>query len=105
MVKIKSMSYVENISSFIVSLIALKKKYLLVNYVDSPFINEFIIMKTNEILFNKRVVGDKNSLHNCIFILKTLDLISKATDKKLPISSIRVKKFCSETSFVSEEGT
>ena len=62
-----------------------------------------LVMKTNEFLFNKRVVGIRIPYTIAYLFGKILDLISKATDKKLPISSIRVKKFCSETSFVSEE--
>ena len=46
-------------------------------------------MKTNEILFNKRVVGIRIPYTIAYLFGKILDLISKATDKKLPISSIK----------------
>jgi nucleoside-diphosphate-sugar epimerase len=98
----KSMAYVGNIVAFIEYQIANSKPgYEVYNYIDKPDLS------MNELI---DVVGQ--SLNRKIPSLKIpywigmsggfcFDILGKLTHKKLPISSVRVKKFCATTQFDS----
>jgi nucleoside-diphosphate-sugar epimerase len=100
----KSMAYVSNIVAFIEYLIANSKPgYEVYNYIDKPDLS------MNELI---DVVGQ--SLNRKIPSLKIpywlgmsggycFDILAKLTHKKLPISSVRVKKFCATTQFDSSK--
>lgn len=96
----KSMAYVGNIVSFIYFLMKNEKKgYDIYNYVDKPDMdmNELITLISN--------VLDKHipSIHLPYWIGFIggfgFDVLSKIMNKKLSISSVRVKKFCATTQF------
>lgn len=97
----KSMAYVENLSSFLMKCIYSDEKYAVYNYVDTPNLtmNELVSM------VNGKLRGDTTI---CIRIPKFIGLmIGYAADViahfgvKLPISSIRIKKFCATSEFLS----
>lgn len=97
---VKSMAYVENVASFILYMVQNGKGYQLFNYVDKPDLtmNELVI-EVKKALGKKATTG----IH-CPYWLGFVgglffDLVSRLTGKKLPISSIRVKKFCATTQF------
>ena len=94
----KSMAYVGNIVAFIkyklqVGFFGIE----LFNYVDKPDLDMNTLV--SEIYRHKGQSAPKLRIPYPIGILGgyCFDLLAKVTGKKLPISSIRVKKFCSST--------
>lgn len=98
----KSMAYVKNFVSFLESCIYEKKKYILFNYVDYPNIE-----MNSLVAFISNYLKIRNKFNLCIpykiglIIGYLADILSKFLRIKLPISSLRVKKFCSATEFKS----
>ena len=96
----KSMAYVGNIVAFIQFLIDEKTEgYNIYNYVDKPdfSMNELVALVS-------RVLGRHiPSIHIPYWIGMcgglVFDLLAKNSRKKLPISSVRVRKFCATTQF------
>lgn len=96
----KSMAYVGNIVAFIQFLIDEKTEgYNIYNYVDKPdfSMNELVALVS-------RVLGRHiPSIHIPYWIGMcgglVFDLLAKISRKKLPISSVRVRKFCATTQF------
>ena len=98
----KSMSYVENIVSFIQFIIEKHQfGYHLYNYADKPD------MTTNELIETVgSSLGKKISSIKLFYSIGVLggycfDFLAKLTGKKMSISSIRIKKFCATTQFNS----
>lgn len=96
----KSMAYVENVAAFIEHSLSFEPGIHTYNYVDKP---DFSM---NELLANvRKALGlsekAKIRLPYSVGMLAgyCFDIIAKLSGKKLPISSIRVKKFCSDTLF------
>lgn len=98
----KSMAYVENIAAFLEFSLEFKSGIHIFNYVDKPdFDMNSIVSKIREILFLKNNVGLRLPSFVGIFIGYFFDFLSKTTKKSFPVSSIRIKKFCSRTQFSS----
>ncbi|QEK03543.1 NAD-dependent epimerase/dehydratase family protein [Treponema phagedenis] len=98
----KSMAYVENITAFIEFCLHNEAGEHLFNYIDKPdFDMNTLTLEVYTILGKK----NKKIFHwpywLGFFGGLCFDLIAKITRKKLPISSIRVKKFCANTLFDS----
>ena len=100
----KSMAYVENLSAFLVKCIEADEKYAVYNYVDTP---DFTMNKLVS-LVRCKLRGDPSI---CIRIPISIGLlmgyIADGLAKlgvKLPISSIRIKKFCASSEFSSAKG-
>lgn len=100
----KSMAYVGNVVAFIKYLIDNDRPgYRVFNYADKPDFN------MNELVFQVR--SDLKQNGRLIRIPEVLgmlggfgfDILAKATGKKLPISSVRVKKFCATTQFSADK--
>lgn len=100
----KSMAYVENLSAFLVKCIESNEKYAVYNYVDTPdfTMNELVS------LVRGKLKGDPSV---GIRIPKSIGLMAgyiadglAKIGVKLPISSIRVKKFCASSKFSSAKG-
>jgi len=115
---IKSMAYVENVAAFIEYSLSFGPGVLIYNYVDKPDFDMNTLVKTIYSELNKRNKLNKpnelykpnkpNKLNKLqprlpyalgLMAGKIFDVISLATGKRLPISSIRIKKFCSNTCF------
>ena len=100
----KSMAYVGNIVSFIINRIENKEKgYRIFNYADKPDLTMTELVKLIEKKMKIKVPNVKipyliGMLGGCFF-----DLVSIIFKKKLPISSVRVKKFCATTQFNSNK--
>ena len=97
----KSMAYVENLTAFLEYSMSFKNGLHIYNYVDKP---DFDMNRLVALV--KKVARRKNKLRwlrlpffvgYSIGIL--FDIISAITGKKIVISSIRVKKFCSDSLF------
>jgi nucleoside-diphosphate-sugar epimerase len=98
----KSMAYIGNIVAFLETCIATEERYGVYNYIDTPDLtmNELVSqVRTN--LKGKTGVGPRLPYWLGLILGYTADLAAKLSGKKLPISSIRVKKFTSSTEFKS----
>ena len=96
----KSMAYVGNVCSFIIYSIEKDYEDEVFNYVDKPdySMNELVSLITG-ILDKKLLVPFSIPAWIVYLGAAGIDLLAKITHKKFPISSIRVKKFESETVF------
>ncbi|HLW19441.1 MAG TPA: NAD-dependent epimerase/dehydratase family protein [Cyclobacteriaceae bacterium] len=105
---VKSMAYVENIAAFLEYSLGFGPGVHLYNYVDKPdFDMNSLVKKVNKALGKKEKVGLRIPYPIGYGLGKVLDLGAAISGKTFPISSIRVKKFCSNTSFgsrVSQSG-
>ena len=97
----KSMAYVENLSAFLVKCIESDEKYAVYNYVDTPdfTMNELVSLVRGK-LRGSPSVGIRIPKFIGLIAGYSADVIAKL-GVKLPISSIRVKKFCASSEFSS----
>ena len=97
----KSMAYVENLSAFLVKCIELDEKYAVYNYVDTPdfTMNELVSLVRGK-LRGSPSVGIRIPKFIGLMAGYMADVLAKL-GVKLPISSIRVKKFCASSEFSS----
>jgi len=97
----KSMAYVENLAAFLVKCIKSDEKYAVYNYVDTPdfTMNELVSLVRGK-LRGKSSVGIRIPKFIGLMAGYTADVLAKL-GFKLPISSIRVKKFCASSEFSS----
>jgi GlcNAc-P-P-Und epimerase len=98
----KSMAYIGNVIAFLEACIATELKYGVFNYVDTPDLtmNE-LVSQVRAKLKGKTGVGLRLPHRLGIILGYTADVVAKISDKNLPVSSIRVKKFASSTEFKS----
>lgn len=96
----KSMAYVGNIVAFIKFLIDNKNEgYNVYNYIDKPdFTMNELIAHISKVL-NKHIPSTHFPYWLGMMGGKCFDLLAWITRKKLPVSSVRVKKFCATTQF------
>jgi len=95
----KSLAYIDNITDFVKKTLELDKGNYCFNFIDKPESNMNKIM-----LFIYEALGKKKPKFYIPFFIaytlaKLLDILSLVSNKKFSISSIRIKKFCSDTSF------
>lgn len=96
----KSMAYVGNVVSFIEFLIRKNtSEYQVFNYIDKPDLtmNELISVVGQSL--NKKIPSLKIPYGVGMLCGFCFDILAKVTGKKLPVSSVRVKKFCATTQF------
>lgn len=98
----KSMAYVENVAAFLEYSAAAKPGIHIFNYIDKPDINMNDLVK----LVRKSLGKDNGFFLRLPYwfgysAAKLFDGVAFIIGKSFPISSIRVKKFCSTTSFSS----
>ena len=96
---IKSLAYVENLSHFLEYCLNNPKSTVTYNYVDTPNLKVIdLIKKIYSILGRKHL-----NLHVPIIIGltmgKIIDLVSFLSGVKLPVSFVRIKKFCANSEF------
>ena len=97
----KSMAYVENIAAFLALTLSFPAGYHLINYVDKP---DFTMNELSTVIYT--CLGKQNKVIKVPYIIGicagyAFDLFSKVSGKELPVSSIRIKKFCAKTQFSS----
>uniref|UniRef100_B3ELZ0 NAD-dependent epimerase/dehydratase n=1 Tax=Chlorobium phaeobacteroides (strain BS1) TaxID=331678 RepID=B3ELZ0_CHLPB len=100
----KSMAYVGNVVAFIKYLIDNDRPgYRVFNYVDKPDfnMNELVSQVRSDLKQNGRLIR----IPEVVGMLGGFgfDILAKVTGKKLPISSVRVKKFCATTQFSADK--
>lgn len=98
----KSMAYIGNVIAFLEYCIENQQKYGVYNYVDTPDLtmNELVSLVRKK-LKGKNGVGLRLPYWMGIILGYTADFISYISQKNLPVSSIRVKKFVSSSEFRS----
>ena len=102
----KSMAYIANVVGFLESCIKTQTDYKIFNYVDTPdFTMNELVSLVRKRLFNKKNVGPRLPHLVGIFLGHISDWITILTGKRLPISSIRIKKFISNTEFDTNKNT
>jgi nucleoside-diphosphate-sugar epimerase len=95
----KSMAYVENVAAFIEYNLNNSPGEHLFNYIDKPdFDMNTLVREVN------RMLGKSDKLFHWPYWSGycgglCFDALAKISHKKLPVSSIRVKKFCANTMF------
>ncbi|MDA7695795.1 NAD-dependent epimerase/dehydratase family protein [Gammaproteobacteria bacterium] len=98
----KSMAYVENVAAFIKHSIDFKKGVHIYNYIDKPDFNmNSLVRVVRKTLFSKNNTGIRIPLFLGLLIGYAADFISSIFNIKLPVSSIRVKKFVSDSMFAT----
>lgn len=96
----KSMAYVENIAAFLQYSLKFGNGLHLYNYIDKPdFTMNDLVKNVNKSLGKGEKIGIRIPYLFGFLIGKIFDFIALITSKKFPISSIRVKKFCSDSMF------
>lgn len=98
----KSMAYIGNIVAFLEKCIETDRKYAVFNYVDTPDLDmNALVRQVRKVLKGKDSVGLRLPHWIGVILGYAADGFTSITGKKLPLSSIRVKKFCSSTAFGS----
>lgn len=98
----KSMAYIGNIVAFLERCIETERKYAVFNYVDTPDMDmNTLVRQVRNVLKGGDSVGIRLPYWVGILLGYAADSLTALTGKKLPLSSIRVKKFCSSTAFAS----
>lgn len=98
----KSMAYVENVAAFIEFCNSIDKGQHVYNYIDKDDFNmKSLVSLVRKELFNKNNQGFTMPAFLGMAIGYIADFISILIKKPLPVSSIRVKKFMSTTTFSS----
>ena len=102
----KSMAYIKNIVAFLDACIPSTKEYALFNYVDTPdySMNE-LVQHVRHKLTGKNHIGFRLPYWLGLFLGYIADGMVRISGRKLPISSIRVKKFVSSTEFTSAKAS
>lgn len=96
----KSMAYVENITAFLEYSLSFENGVHIYNYIDKPdFDMNTLVAKVNKALGKDEKIGFRMPFAIGYGIGKVFDLASVVTGKKFTVSSIRVKKFCSDSMF------
>lgn len=100
----KSMAYIGNIVAFLEECIETDKVYWVCNYSDTPSLDmNSLVSQVRYTVKGKNGVGPRLPYWIGLALGYVADWFAFITGKKLPLNSIRVKKFCSSTSFSSEE--
>ena len=98
----KSMAYIGNVVAFLETCIATDLKYGVYNYVDTPDLTmNALVSLVRGTLKGKKGVGPRLPYWLGMALGYAADLVYKLSNKNLPVSAIRVKKFCSSTEFKS----
>ena len=96
----KSMAYVENVAAFLEYSLSFENGVHIYNYIDKPdFDMNTLVKNVNKALDKKEKVGFRMPFSVGYSIGKVFDFVASITGKKFTVSSIRVKKFCSDSMF------
>ena len=101
----KSMAYVGNVVAFIKFSLVFKPGVHIYNYIDKPdFTMNELVNWVNKLLGKSNKIKIRLPYKLGIFIGSCFDLVAKLIGRKLPVSAIRVKKFCSNSVYGSAIG-
>jgi hypothetical protein len=98
----KSMAYVGNVTAFIQHALKFDAGVHTYNYIDKPdFTMNSLVSWVNKLLGKSDKIKFRLPYQVGLLIGKGFDLVAMAMGRKLPISAIRVKKFCSNSVYES----
>ena len=98
----KSMAYVENIAAFLEYSLSFKPGVHTYNYIDKPdFTMNQLVSHVNKLLGRTSKIKIRLPYWLGLCIGMIFDLTALLLNKKFPISSIRVKKFCANSVYES----
>ena len=98
----KSMAYIGNVVAFIRQSISADISYGLFNYIDTPDLDmNGLVSQVRQRLSGRTGVGPRLPFWLGMMMGHLADVVALLSRKKLPISAIRVQKFCATTSFQS----
>lgn len=98
----KSMAYVGNVVAFIQHALTFKPDIHTFNYIDKPdFTMNQLVSWVNKLLGKSTEIKFRLPYQVGLLIGRGFDMAAKVMGKKLPVSAIRVKKFCSNSVYVS----
>jgi nucleoside-diphosphate-sugar epimerase len=99
----KSMAYVQNIAAFIEYSLSFKPGVHIYNFIDKPDLTmNQLVGAVKRILGQSELIGFRLPYTVGYAIGKGFDLVAAITGKRLAISSIRVKKFCTNSVYNAE---
>ena len=100
----KSMAYIGNIAAFLNACLFSEQRYGVYNYVDTPDMdmNELVSL-VRKTLQGKQGVGLRLPYWLGLVLGYIADGVARFTGSSLPVSSIRVRKFCATTQFNSQK--
>lgn len=100
----KSMAYIGNITAFLKACLSSDQRYGIYNYIDTPDVDmNALVSQVRQTLAGKQGVGLRLPYGLGLVLGYVADGVSRFTGKSLPVSSIRVRKFCASTQFSSEK--
>lgn len=100
----KSMAYIDNVVAFLVASISSNIQYAVYNYVDSPDMDmDSLVKQVKQSLKYNDEIGLRLPYWLGLTLGYIADAVSVLLQKKLPLSSIRVRKFCAPTEFTSQK--
>ena len=98
----KSMAYVENVAAFLEHALTFKPGVHIYNYIDKPdFTMNTLVSHVNQLLGRSAKIKIRLPYILGLVIGNLFDVVAKVTNKKFPISAIRVKKFCANSVYES----
>jgi len=98
----KSMAYVSNVAQYLLYAATRTQGFSRVNYVDKPdFTMNALVKKVHNVLGGKPRIGPRLPYSLGLGLGYAADGVARVSGRTLPISSIRVKKFCATTCFSS----
>ncbi|HAB39305.1 MAG TPA: UDP-N-acetylglucosamine 4-epimerase [Rhodobacteraceae bacterium] len=102
----KSMAYIGNIVPFLFECVKTEQKYGVFNYVDTPDLDmNTLVSNVRQKLDRPQSIVPRIPYWLGMLFGYVADLVTKISGKRLPISSIRVKKFCSSSQFASNKSS
>ena len=98
----KSMAYVGNVAHYLMHTATQVKGLDLVNYVDKPdFTMNALVKEVRQVIEGNPRIGPRLPYSLGLGLGYIADGVARISGRSFPISSIRVKKFCANTSFLS----
>jgi nucleoside-diphosphate-sugar epimerase len=98
----KSMAYVENVAAFLEYVVRFKPGLYIYNYVDKPdFTMNALVSNVNNLLGKSEQIKLRVPYKIGLMIGHLLDLFAWLSNRKFPISAIRIKKFCANSVYES----
>ena len=99
----KSMAYVENVSDFLAYSLTFGPGIHTFNYVDSPDLDMNSLVQCVQNCLNKQSKSNLRIPKSLALAAgHCLDLVARLANRTLPISAIRIKKFCESTQFKAD---
>lgn len=100
----KSMAYIGNIVAFLKACVDSERDDGLFNYIDTPDMDmNSLVTQVRHVLAGKNGVGPRLPYWLGLALGYGADGVSRLTGKTLPVSAIRVRKFCAFTVFSSSK--